>query len=173
MVFSSSKFNSMNWAYLHVVINHFPIVGVIIGTILLATGMIFKSQGVKISGLGTIVFASLMAIVAYMSGDPASDAIKSIAGIGATLISRHENIATVGMYLMAPTGLLAASSLYSIWKMDKSIRLLIIITLVFSLISSATMFYIGRTGGQIRHTELRNEAAKQYLIEHQNDTEEN
>ena len=49
----------MNWAYFHMVINHFPIVGVIIGTMLLIAGMIFKNQGVKISGLGTIVFAAL------------------------------------------------------------------------------------------------------------------
>jgi len=162
----------MNWAYIHLVINHFPIIGVIIGTALLSAGVIFKNQGVTISGLGTIVFASLMAIVAYMTGDPAEGVAKGLPDVARSLISRHENIATVGMYLMVTAGLLAGSSLFSIWKKDKSIRLLIILTLAFSLISSGTMVYIGRTGGQIRHTEFRNEATKQYIIEHQNDTED-
>ncbi len=162
----------MNWAYLHLVFNHFPIIGVIIGTTLLATGMIFKNQGVKISGLGTIVFASLMAIIAYLTGDPAGEVMRGLPDIAKSLISRHENIATIGMYLMATAGLLAASSLYSIWKKDKSIRLLILITLAFSLISACAMVYIGRTGGQIRHAEFRNEATKRYIIEHQNDKDE-
>jgi len=162
----------MNLAYLHIIINHFPIVGVIIGSILLAAGIVFKNQGVKVSGLGTIVFASLVAIVAYMTGDPAEGVMRGLPDVARSLISRHENIATVGMYVMVTAGLLAASSLYSIWKMDKSTRLLIIITLVFSLISSGLMIYIGLTGGQIRHSEFRNDATKQYIIEHQNDVEE-
>jgi uncharacterized membrane protein len=162
----------MNWAYLHLVINHFPIIGVIIGTLLLSAGLIFKNLGVKVSGLGTIVFAALIAIVAYMTGDPAEEVMKGVPDVAKSLISRHENIATVGMYLMATAGLLAASSLYSIWKKDRTIRLLIFLTLAFSFISSGIMVYIGRTGGQIRHSEFRNEATKQYIIEHQNDVEE-
>jgi len=163
----------MNWAYLHVLINHFPIVGFIIGTLILIAGMIFNNEGIKVSGLGTLVFASLTAIVAYMTGDPAGETLNSLPEAASSLIRRHENIATVGMYLMVPAGLMAGSSIYSIWKKDSSIRFLIIITLIFSLISSGTMVYIGRTGGQIRHSEFRNEATKQYIIEHQNDTEEN
>ncbi|MDO9256367.1 MAG: hypothetical protein Q7U54_12700 [Bacteroidales bacterium] len=161
----------MNWAYIHLIINHFPIIGVSIGTALLAAGVIFKNQGVTISGLGNILFASLMAIVAYMTGNPAEELMKGLPEIAKSLISRHENIATVGMYLMVTAGLLAASSLYSIWKKDKTIRLLIMLTLAFSIISSGTMVFIGLTGGQIRHSEFRNEATKQYIIDHQNDVE--
>lgn len=161
----------MDWVYFHMVINHFPIVGVIIGTILLAAGMIFKNRGVEISGLGTVLFAALTAIVAYMSGDPAADVVRGFPDVVKSLVSRHENIATIGMYLMVPAGLMAASSLFSIWKKDKSISLLIILTLVFSLISSGTMLYIGKTGAQIRHSEFRNEATTKYIIEHQNDTD--
>ncbi len=162
----------MDWVYFHIVINHFPIVGVIIGTVLLAVGMVFKSRGVEISGLGTIVFTSLIAIVAYMSGDPASEIMMDFPGVAKSLISRHENIATVGMYLIVPAGLTAASSLYGIWKKDKSVHFLIIITLIFSLVSLGMMVYIGHTGGQIRHTELREYTAEQYIIRHQNDTVE-
>ena len=162
----------MNWAYFHLVINHFPIIGVIIGTTLLAAGMVFKSQGVKISGLGTILFAALMGIIAYMTGDPAEEAVKTLPDVAKSLVSRHENMATIGMYLLIPAGLMAAVSIYSIWKKERSFRFLFIITLLLSMISSAAMVYIGRTGGQIRHSEFRNEATKQYIIEHQNDKEE-
>lgn len=162
----------MGWAYFHIVANHFPIVGVIIGSLLLVAGLLFKNPGVNLSGLGTIVFAMFTAILAYQTGDPAEDVLKGIPGVAESLINRHEDIATVGMYLMIPAGLMAALSIYSIWKKERSVHFLIIITLVLSLISSGVMVYVGRTGGQIRHSEFRDESAKQYIIEHENDLEE-
>ena len=162
----------MNWAYLHLVINHFPIIGVMIGTMLLMAGMAFNNQGVKISGLATIVFAALVSILAYTTGDPAEEAVKGLPDVARSLISRHEGIAAIAMYILVPAGLMAAISLYSLLKNEKSVKLMAIITLVLALASSAVMVYVGRTGGQIKHSEFRNEATKQYIIQHQNDKEE-
>lgn len=162
----------MNWAYVHVVLNHFPIVGVIIGTLILGAGMLFKNEGVKISGLGTILFAALAGFAVDMTGDAAAEAVRDMPDIVRSLITKHENVASISLFLMIPAGLMAIVSLYSIWKKEKSVRLLLIITLVLSLISSGAMVYVGRTGGQIRHTEFRNDATKQYIIDHQNDAEE-
>lgn len=162
----------MNWAYFHLAINHFPIIGTIIGTLLLVAGFTTNHKGIKISGLGTLVFAVLMAIVAFLTGNPAEEAMKAIPEVAKSLVSRHEEIASVGMYILIPTGLLAALTLYSIWKNEKSVRSLMIITLALSLISSAAMVYVGRTGGQIRHSEFHGESVKQYMILHQNDKEE-
>lgn len=162
----------MNWAYLHLAVNHFPIIGVIIGTLLLIAGLLVKNTGVKASGLGTIVFAAFMAIVAYLTGDPAEEAVESIQDVVKSMVSRHEDIAAVGMYLLIPAGLMAAMTLYSMWKREKSVRFLIVITLVLALISSGAMVYVGRTGGQIRHTEFRSSSDNKYIIEHQNDVED-
>jgi uncharacterized membrane protein len=159
----------MNWAYIHVVLNHFPIVGIIIGTLILIAGMIFKNEGIKISGLGTIIFASLAAIVVDLTGDPAKEAVNGMTDIVQSLISKHENIASIAVFILIPAGLMAMVTLYSIWKKEKSVRFLVIITLALSLISCGAMIYVGRTGGQIRHTEFRNDATKQYIIDHQND----
>jgi len=159
----------MNWAYLHVIINHFPIVGVIIGTLILIAGMVFKNDGIKISGLGTIVFAALMAVAVDFTGDPAREAVTGMPDFVLSLINRHENMAVVSLFIIIPAGLMAAVTLYSIWKKVKSVRFLLIMTLIMSLISCAAMGYVGHTGGQIRHTEFRNNATKQYIIDHQND----
>lgn len=162
----------MDWAYLHLAINHFPIIGVFIGTFLLLAGIIFQNQGVKISGLGTILFAGIMSVFAYLTGDPAEEAVKVIPDVAKSLVSRHEYIAAIGMYILIPSVLIAALTLYSIWKKEKSARYLIIFTMILSLLSTAAMIYVGRTGGQIRHSEFRSEATKQYIIEHQNDIED-
>jgi uncharacterized membrane protein len=162
----------MNWAYFHIVINHFPIVGVIIGTLLLLAGLVFRNQGIKLSGLGTILFAALTAILAYQTGNPAEDAVKGLPGVAESLINHHEDIATIGMYLIIPAGLMAAMSFYSLIKKERSTRFLIILTLSLSLISSGMMVYVGHTGGQIRHSEFRSESSKQNIIDHQNENVE-
>jgi uncharacterized membrane protein len=159
----------MNWAYLHIIINHFPIVGVIIGTLILIAGMVFKNEGIKISGLGTIVFSALMAVVVDLTGDPAREAVRGTPDFVLSLINRHENIAVVALFIIIPAGLLAAVTLFSIWKKVHAVKFLMIMTLIISLISCIAMGYVGRTGGQIRHLEFRNDATKQYIIDHQND----
>jgi len=163
----------MSWGYLHMIINHFPIVGTIIGSILVIVGLVFKNEGVKISGLGIIVFAALMAVIAYLTGDSAENAVQNLPEIAESLINRHEDIATISMYLMIPSGLLAAMTLYSIWKKENSVVFLLVITLVFTLISSAAMVFTGYTGGQIRHSEFRSDSSKQYIIDHQNNEKSN
>ena len=157
----------MNWAYLHVIINHFPIVGVIVGTLILIAGMVFKNDGIKISGLGTIVFAALAAVVVDLTGDPAREAVRGTPDFVLSLINRHENMAVVSLFIIIPAGLMAAVTLYSIWKKVKTVHFLLIMTLVISLISCAAMGYVGHTGGQIRHIEFRSDASKQYMIDHQ------
>ncbi len=162
----------MNWAYFHLVINHFPIIGMLIGTMLLLAGVLFKNQGIQISGLGTVVFATLVAIIAYMTGDSAEVAVRNLPDVARSLISRHENIATVSMYVVFPAGLIAALTLFSMWKKEGYFRFLVIMSLVLSFLGSAAIVYTGRTGGHIRHNEFRNDAERKYIIEHQNDVVE-
>jgi ABC-type maltose transport system permease subunit len=64
---------------------------------------------------------------------------------------------------------MAALSLYSIWKKERSVQFLIIITLILSLVSLIALFYVGQTGGQIRHNEFRSDSSRQYILEHQKD----
>jgi uncharacterized membrane protein len=155
----------MNWAYLHILTNHFPIVGIIIGTLLLISGMVLKNEGIRISGLGTIVFASVMAVVADFTGDPANDALHQLPGISESLVNRHEDIASVSLFLMIPTGLLAVLTIYSIIKKERSVKFLTIITLVLSLVSCVVMGYVGHTGGQIKHDEFRSTSAIRFMID--------
>lgn len=161
----------MNWAYLHLAINHFPIVGVIIGTLILIPGFAFKNEGIRISGLSTILFSAILAVVAYLTGDPAEKVVEGLPGIAESLINKHEDLATISMYLVIPAGLMAAMTLYSIWKKERSVNLLLALTLTLSIISSVTLVYTGRTGGLIRHSEFRNDTQIPELSTQQSDTD--
>lgn len=161
----------MNWGYLHLVLNHFPIVGIILGTMLLVAGLIVKNQGVKGSGLTLVLFAVLSSVATYFTGDPAKDAVQGIPEAADAFINRHEDIATIGMYLMIPAGLLAGMSMYSIWKKERSADFLIIVTLVLSFAASVAFVYTGKTGGLIRHSEFRDDVTIETEINSGNNPE--
>ena len=57
----------MNEAHFHLVVNHLPIVGILIGLLVLVTGFILKKPEVKVTALGIFVFSGLASIAAFYS----------------------------------------------------------------------------------------------------------
>jgi len=142
-------------AYPHLLVNHFPILGTIFGILILIAGLFLKNDTVKQTGLATLVFAALTSALALLTGDPAGDAVKTIPGISESLIDNHENMAYMALWIIIPSGLLSAMAFYSIWKKEKGGRNLVIAALVLSFLTAGWLAYVGKTGGQIRHSELR------------------
>jgi len=151
----------MNWGYLHLAINHFPIIGTIIGTLILLVGYGFKNQTVKLTGLGTIVFAALMAIPTILTGDPAKEGVESLPGVAANMIETHENAAYVGLWILLLLGLISLLALLHFWKKKKFARILVMVAMMLSMVTSGVMVYVGRTAGKIRHTEFSKQATVQ------------
>ena len=148
----------MNGAHFHLLVNHFPIIGIIIGMLILLAGMVLKNVTVKQTGLGTLIIAALSVSVALFTGDPAGDAIKGLPGVVNDMVEHHENIAYSSLWILVPMGLLAALAFYSNWKKERSGNTLSLITFFLSIIAIAMMSWVGLTGGEIRHTEIRDQA---------------
>lgn len=146
-------------AYPHLLVNHLPVLGTIFGIIILGTGMFLRNDTVKQTGLGTLVFAALSAALALLTGDPANEVVKTLPGISETFIEYHENMAYLSLWILIPSGVLSAMAFYSIWKKEKAAKNLVIVAMVLSLITAGTMSFVGKTGGQIRHTELNGQSA--------------
>lgn len=149
------KKSTMNISYLHLLINHFPILGFVFGILVLVAGMISRNNSVKLAAFGLFVFSALMAIPAFLTGEPAEDTVKNIAGITEDLISTHEKAASLALWFVIPTGLISLLAFWSVWKNDRLAKALTIITLLLSMGVSIMMFWVGKTGGQIRHSEFR------------------
>jgi uncharacterized membrane protein len=145
-------------AYPHLLVNHFPILGTIFGVLILGAGMFLKNDTVKQTGLATLVFAALTSAVALFTGDPAGEAVENLPGISESMIEFHENMAYISLWILIPSGLLSAMAFYSIWKKEKGAKNLAIAALALSLIAAGWLAYVGKTGGQIRHSELRSQS---------------
>ena len=61
----------MDSSQIHLLVNHIPITGVLIGLFVLIAGLSFKKDLVKITALGIFIFSGLTAILAQLTGEGA------------------------------------------------------------------------------------------------------
>jgi uncharacterized membrane protein len=145
----------MNGAHIHMVLNHFPIIGTIIGFLVLVAGFFLKSSTIKRVGLGILIFTSIVGIPAFLSGDKAEEVIEHIPGISEKIIEQHEEIAEVFIWLVGLTGIFSLVTLYLDIKEKSLNTILYYVTIAVALVSIFISQKVGTTGGEIRHTEIR------------------
>jgi hypothetical protein len=147
----------MNDVQLHLVLNHFPVIGLTIGILVLLFGFLLKKEQIRATALGIFIFSALMAIAANYTGEGAEHAIENLAGISEAYIETHEDAAEVFLILML---FLGGASLITLSLAIKQVKLAIYGYILVSLLALATAFSakdVGTTGGEIRHTEIRAE----------------
>jgi hypothetical protein len=81
----------MNWAYVHLALNHLPVIGAIFGVLLLLLALLRKSEELKRVSLGVFVITALLALPIYFTGEPAEEVVEHLPGVAEPLIERHEN----------------------------------------------------------------------------------
>jgi len=141
----------MNLAHLHLILNHFPIIGTIIGLSLFAGSLAGKNDDLKRASLIVLAAVAFLALPTFFSGIGAQAVVRKDPTVPVDLIERHEGAAILALFLMEITGALALAEL---WR-RRSWSLVTI--LFFSIVTLGMMARVGNTGGDIRHTEIRSE----------------
>jgi len=144
----------MNFAHLHLLLNHFPIIGTIAGLVLFLPSFFGKNQDLRRGSL--IIFASvaLLTIPAFMSGVGAQLKITAEPGVSTALIERHEGAAMLSLWFMEVTGALALVGLWQSHYKSNPRPWNVLAVLFFSLLTAGLMARTGTTGGDIRHPEI-------------------
>lgn len=145
----------MNDAHLHLLVNHFPIIGTIFGLGILITGMLLKNNSVKNTAYILFIVAAIFSAFSMGTGEGAEELIEDLPNIGKQIIHEHEEIAEKFAIIMYATGLFGLLSLYTSIKNHKLAKTISLITLVLALMAAIFAKSVGTTGGEIRHTEIR------------------
>src|SRR5271169_33439 len=103
----------MNFPHLHLLLNHFPIIGTIVALGLFLFSMVGKNEDLRRGSLITFAAMALLAIPTFFSGTGAQGAIKKLPGVSEALITRHQGAAMLALLFMEITG---ALSLVGLWK---------------------------------------------------------
>ncbi len=145
----------MNATHLHLLLNHVPVLGPVFALGLLAFGIWRKSADLQKAALGAFVIAALIAIPAYLTGEPAEESIESLPGVLEVLIENHETAASFAFGGIVALGVIAILGLF-LFRGRKNISPPFMTLMLMGAITvSALMAWTANLGGQIRHTEIR------------------
>ena len=148
----------MNGAHFHLIVNHLPIVGILIGFLVLITGFLLKKPQVKVTALGIFVFSALASIAAFYSGEGAEEIVERIPGISETLINKHEETAEIFFILILILGGISLVTMFLEIKKSNLSKFGFILVTLIALGAGVLAKNVGTTGGEIRHTEIRSNA---------------
>ena len=149
----------MNWAHVHLMLNHLPVLGTVFGFALLAWAVLRRNETLQRAALGTFVLAALAAIPVFLTGEPSEDLVERLAGTAEQAIEAHEEAAVVALIAIEALGALALAALVLFRKRGIP-RPLAGAALVFALATAGWMAQTANLGGRIRHAELRTTATQ-------------
>jgi hypothetical protein len=145
----------MDLTHIHLLLNHFPTIGMIIGGGLFLLSLIAKSEDLKRASLTVLVGIALISIPTYMSGNGAQDAIKAVPGVSKSLIETHEGAALEGIAFMEVLGVFAWLGLWQLRRLTHVPNWNLAVILVLTLVTFGLMARAANIGGEIRHAEIR------------------
>ena len=144
----------MNYVHLHLLLNHFPIIGTIVGLGLFLVSFLGKNEDLRRSSYIVFAAVALVSIPAFLSGYGAQLMVKG-PSVSDALIQRHQGAALLSLWFMEATGALALIGLWQSQRTSQPPRWNVSAVLLFSLLTVALMARTGNTGGDIRHPEVR------------------
>ncbi len=150
----------MNDAHVHLLINHLPIIGVIVGFVILVCGYLFKSQLTRRIGNVTLFFLAVFVYPSFNTGEGAEEVAENLPGVSEEIIEKHEELAEQMVNFVTVLLPLLLVTFYAEWKQKSFLKY---VQLAVLFVSFIVIFYgklVGTSGGEIRHTEIRTEQVK-------------
>jgi len=145
----------MNDAHLHLVVNHFPIIGTILGLGILITGIILKNNTVKSTAYVLFIVAAIFAAFSMGTGEGAEEMVEDMPNIGKQIIHEHEEMAEKLAIVLYFLGVISLVGLYTNLKNKAKANLVSYLAVAIGAVAVFLAQQTGTTGGEIRHTEIR------------------
>ena len=149
----------MDQTHIHLLITHLPIVGSILGGLVLAFGLWTKSNQTKIAAYMLLVISSIGGGIGYLTGEAAEETVENIAGFSKNLVEQHEDSAAIALISLTVLGVASVVGLFLTSRKSQFTRPVAVVVFFISLISFGLVAVTGYLGGQIRHTEINSNPA--------------
>lgn len=151
----------MDAVHLHLLLTHVPVLATFFSLAILVWAMFSKHpEHYKIAFAGFIV-AGVFAVIAFLTGEGAEEIAETIAGVSESAMERHEDVASVALWMTIALGIFGIAGL--VWnKFEmKGFRPFVWTIFLYGLITAGVLAYTANLGGQIRHTEISQAAQTQ------------
>ena len=155
----------MNDAHLHLMVNHFPIIGLIFGFGILISGLYFRNNGIKNTAYSVFIVAAITAFLSMYTGEGAEELVEDLPNIGHHIVHEHEEYAEKLALILYALGVLSILGFYLNVKTHAKARLVSVIILVTAAVGLIFALKTGTSGGEIRHTEIRDNKVELIPVE--------
>jgi len=152
---SKFKFNIMNDAHWHLVVNHFPIIGTIFGLGILIAGLVLKNKTSINTAYLIFIVAALFAFASMSTGEGAEEMVEDMPSVGKQIIHEHEEMAEKLALVLYILGGFSIVGLILNIKNHSKAKLVTYLVLTIGVVAVFLGKETGTTGGEVRHTEIR------------------
>ena len=149
----------MNDAHLHLVVNHFPIIGTIFGFGILVTGLVLKNKTIINTAYILFIAAAVFALASMATGEGAEEMVEDFPSVGKRIIHEHEEKKKKIAVVLYVLGAISILGLVLNIKNHSKAKLITIVALAISVVAVILGKETGTTGGEVRHTEIRTDTS--------------
>ncbi|HEY0141610.1 MAG TPA: hypothetical protein VGF48_11995 [Thermoanaerobaculia bacterium] len=143
-----------NGAQVHLALNHLPAAITAAALLVLVIGLVWRNAAVLRTSFAVMLFAALLAIPAFYSGDKAEHLVEDLERVNEMAIHPHEEAGEAAFITMLVQGGIAILLLIVFRKRPPAGWAIALIVLA-SLVSSAALFRASWLGGKIQHPETQ------------------
>ncbi len=142
--------------YVHVILNHLPLIGLLVAMVALAVALITRDRTAILIGLALVGLLALSAWPVYHYGEAAYDRVLSMTDdAGGKYLEHHRALAERWVFLYFVTAGVAGAGFVLAWKWPRTLVFSSILALVLAAASLAAGIVIAQAGGAVRHREFR------------------
>jgi uncharacterized membrane protein len=145
----------MNGAHLHLVLNHFPVMGLIFCLAMLMAGILRKSEELTRTGMVFLIAVAVISIPVYLTGEPAEEIVEHMPGVSEQALESHEEAGLMALITLEVIGAFALLGLLINRRPMPLPRWLAPTLLVLAIALTGWVGWTSYIGGQITHPEAR------------------
>jgi hypothetical protein len=142
--------------YVHVALNHFPLVGLFVALALLTTALLLRHRLMTLTSLAFVCLLALSVWPVYYFGESGFDRVLSMADEpGEAFLKYHAALAHRWAFLYYLTAGVAALGFGLSWKWPRATVVGGVVAVLLGIASLIAGIAIAKAGGEIRHREFR------------------
>lgn len=142
--------------YIHVLINHLPLEGMVAAGFVLLLGLCLRSIPIRMTGCLLLILAGLSFWPAEEWGEKGYDRVYAMSNTeGQRWLDTHADRAGDCAWLFYATAVMGAAALAMEWRKLRGAVWVTSLALIGSAACLGAGFWIAEAGGKVRHSEFR------------------
>lgn len=143
-------------AYLHMLINHVPVLGLVLALLVLVTGLLFRNRFAMRLGLVLVAVTAGSTLLVVRYGDAAYPAIfGELDGDGRAWLDYHVHMAETWSIVLYCNSAVAAAACFVGWVRGAALASASLVAVLVTCGGVASAVVIASAGGKISHSEFR------------------